>query len=139
MNALGGTQDSNQDTQPECRDECLRRGDNCAGYDFNRVANQCWIHTSSDNVATSNRRSNNDIDLYVKKPCGRSSVDFLLLYSFHILNFIQVPALARSATRSLLLLNLRKLCKSCHWGGGASPFVTNHPINTLITCAGTCL
>ena len=76
MNALNGVQDSNQDTQAECRDECIRRTDNCAGYDFNRVNNGCWIHASATNVEDNNRRTNNDVDLYIKKPCGMQYLRF---------------------------------------------------------------
>ena len=75
-NANGATRATNYDTYVECRDYCLSLSQTeCVGFDHNRVSNpeQCWVHDNVDNIQESNRRSNNDVDLYIRKPCGMIS------------------------------------------------------------------
>ena len=62
----GATLDSSADTVDECTSLC-RAQDDCAGFDYNTVSNDCWLHTDSNNFNTF--ISNNDVTQYVKQKC----------------------------------------------------------------------
>ena len=108
MNAIGGVEDTNQDTQVECRDECIRRGTSCAGFDFNRNNNGCFIHENEDNVVDSNRGSNSAVDLYIKKPCGMRTLACPIMQLWHIALCLLLPLLLFSHLPSLKISDFRK-------------------------------
>ena len=84
MHALSGTRvnDNSINTVNECRDYCLDRTfANCAGFDFNRDTNRCWIH-DEDSVRQSNRRSSSDSTLYIRERCGNYDISPLCQIAF---------------------------------------------------------
>ena len=75
MNANGGRRETSADTEAECRSYCLSKArDSCYGFDFNRANSQCWVHESESNFDDKN--SNNNIDLFIRVPCGKSIFNF---------------------------------------------------------------
>ena len=85
MNALGGIKvtDSSVNTDDECKQYCLDRSfSNCAGIDFNDVTDECFVHESPNNYASSNRHTNNAVTLFIRKKCGNYGILLLCHIAF---------------------------------------------------------
>lgn len=72
FNALGASRaPSAINSANECETYCRNLPyTNCVGFDFNKAANECWIHSNVDDMLESNQRPNNDVDLYIRVQQG---------------------------------------------------------------------
>lgn len=93
-NALGAVRNFNINTLSACLADCLRLADQCAGVDYNRVSNECWIHQEANNVAVGNRRTSTQVDLYIVIPCGMDT--------HCVSSFCSAAPSVRSPSRKLL-------------------------------------